>query len=179
MPTTSSATSPTASIVANVRCATNVTTTATRMSAKTATTTQTADPLTTIPTISASVGKTAGTPICSTVQSKSKNVADKNVHPLASNHGTTPPSGTGTAARRREPTSSVPPDLSTNQTRCNWPPWIFYFTSIYQSRCSATGRIGLTVEADPLVIRVTKTANKVMRFSTLCFLNIFVTADHR
>merc|ERR1712210_127952 len=95
MPTTSSATSPTASIVANVRCATNVTTTATRMSAKTATTTQTADPLTIIPTTSASVGKTAGTPICSTVQS------------------------TGTAAQRREPTSSVRAGSSSSRPRCS------------------------------------------------------------
>merc|ERR1711997_282755 len=125
-------TSRTASTVAIVKCATSVTRTATKTNAKTATKTQTADPPTTIPTTSALEGTTDGTPTCSTVQS------------------------TGTAARRREPTSSVPPDLSTNQTRC-----------------SATGQTGSTVEADPLVIRVMKTANKVMRFSTLCFLNIF------
>merc|ERR1711997_1231752 len=102
----------------------SVTRTATETNAKTATKTQTADLPTTIPMTSALEGTTDGTPTCSTVQS------------------------TGTAAQKRELTSSAPPDLSTNQTRC-----------------SATGRIGLTVEADPLVIRVTKTANKVMRFS--------------
>ena len=66
-------------------------------------------------------------------------------------------SGTGTAARRREPTSSVPPDLSTSRTRC-----------------SAIGRTGLTVGAGLLVTSVMKTANKVKDLPYYAFSTYFL-----
>merc|ERR1712218_307246 len=84
------------------------------------TTTRTADPLTTTLQTFVLGGMMAGTPTCSTAPS------------------------TGTAARRREPTSCAPPDWSSRPTRC-----------------SATGRTGWTVGAGLLVTTAMKTVNKL------------------
>merc|ERR1712203_198609 len=117
-PTWSSATSLTASTAATVRSATSATRTATRT--RETTMTRTADLLTTTLQTSVLGGMMAGPPTCSTAPS------------------------TGTAARRREPTSCAPPAWSSRP-----------------ARCSATGRTGWTVGAGRLVTTATKTVNRL------------------